>query len=54
MSSNMIRIGIAVVGFVALVLGVRRASAAKLWDLGAVSGQGIAAPRAGQPEDPTY
>jgi hypothetical protein len=34
MSSSVIRIGIAVVRFVALVLGVRRASAEKLRDLG--------------------
>jgi len=40
MSSNVIWIGIAVVGFVALVLGARRAPAAKLWDLGPSAASG--------------
>jgi hypothetical protein len=51
---SMIGIGIAVVGLVAAVLIVRRASAAKPPELGAMSGQWIAERRAGQPEDQTH
>ena len=48
---NLIWIGIAVLGFVAVVLIVRNASAVTLEKLGFMSGQWIAEHRAGQ-EDP--
>jgi hypothetical protein len=51
--SSVIWISIAVLGFVAVVLVMRRASAAKPRDLGAMSGQWMVEHRAGQPGDPT-
>ncbi len=54
LSLSMIRIGIAVVGLVAALLVVCRASAAKPRELGVMSGQWIAEHCAGQPEDQTH
>ena len=52
--SSVIWIGIALLGFVAVVLVVRSASAVTLRKLGLMSGQWMAEHRAGQPGDPTY
>ncbi len=52
--SNVIWIGIAVLGFVAVVLVVRSASVVTLQKLGLMSDQWIAEHRAVQPGDPTY
>jgi hypothetical protein len=52
--SSLIWISIAVLGFVAVVLVVRSASAVTLQKLGPMSGQWIAEHRAGQQDDPTH
>jgi hypothetical protein len=51
---SLIWIGIAVLGFVAVVVVVRRASAVTLQKLGLMSGEWIDEHRAGRPGDPTY
>jgi hypothetical protein len=52
--SSVIWIGIAVLGFVAVVLVVRSATTVTLQKLGLMSGEWIAEHRAGHPEDSTY
>ena len=52
--SSVIWIGIAVLGFIAVVLVVRSASAVTLQKLGLMSSEWIAEHRAGRPGDPTY
>jgi len=52
--STVIWIGVAVLGFIAVVLVVRRASAVTPQKLGLMNGHWIAEHRAGQPEDSTH
>jgi hypothetical protein len=52
--SSVIWIGIAVLGFIAVVLVVRSASTVTPQKLGLMSGEWIAEHRVGHPGDPTY